>query len=105
MRRIMLCLFCFALGGAAMYSAFSYHVVRTPDTVVFVPRIDNGLKDTYCDIREWTLGEWRDHPGLIRALMEDGRSDLIVNPGTLNPFGDLLQQFRNAAGPGNSGRR
>jgi hypothetical protein len=105
MRRLMLCLFCFALGGAAMYTAFSYHLVRTQDEFLFVPRLESGLGDAYCDIREWKLGEWRQHPGLIRALVDHGRGDLVVNPGTLNPFGDMLRQFRNAVTPPDSDRR
>lgn len=96
MRRIMLCLFCFGLGAVSMYTAMTRHVVRTPEEVLLVPRVESGLHDTYCDIREWKLGEWREHPGLVRALVEHGRSDLVVNPGALNPFGDMFRRFQNA---------
>jgi len=77
MRRLFAMAFGALLGAAAMFIAFKFHVVRTKDDWVFVPKPPAMLVDVYVDVREWDTAEWTKHPQLVKALVLTGRSDLI----------------------------
>jgi hypothetical protein len=96
MRKVAAALLCMMLGGGLVYVAFQYHLVRTSDELVFVPKTSAGLSETYVDVRAWSALEWQRHPRLIRALWKHGRSDLIVAPGTNGLLRDLFRSFRSA---------
>lgn len=78
---IMKSFWCFiaglVLGVSMMGIAYSYHFVRSGEGIVIVPKTTASLANVYVDITDWTLTEWGDHPAVMRALVEDGRSDLI----------------------------
>ena len=65
------------LGAAAMFIAFKFHVVRTKDDWVFVPKPSASLADAYVDVREWDTAEWTKHTQLVKALVLTGRADLV----------------------------
>lgn len=65
------------LGAAAMFIAFKFHVVRTKDDWVFVPKPSASLADAYVDVREWDTAEWTKHTQLVKALVLTGRTDLV----------------------------
>ncbi|TXT36720.1 MAG: Uncharacterized protein FD138_901 [Planctomycetota bacterium] len=67
MRRLFAMAFGMLLGAAAMFIAFKFHVVRTKDDWVFVPKPSASLVDAYVDVREWDTGEWT----------MTGRADLV----------------------------
>ena len=96
MRKLLAALFCMMLGGGLVYFAFQYHLVRAADEYTLVPKVSAGLADTYVDVRSWDAAEWRRHPALIRALVKEGRSDLVVAPVGRGLLDDLLRPFRSA---------
>ena len=58
--------------------AAHYHVVRTSDGVVVVPRTERPpLRSTYVDIRAWSQAMWENHPEVTSALVADGRAELM----------------------------
>ena len=65
------------LGAAAMFIAFKFHVIRTKDDWVFVPKPSASLVDAYVDVREWDTAEWTKHTQLVKALVLTGRADLV----------------------------
>lgn len=77
MRRLFAMAFGVLLGAAAMFIAFKFHVVRTKDDWVFVPKPSASLVDAYVDVREWDTAEWTKHTQLVKALVLTGRSDLL----------------------------
>ena len=77
MRRLFAMVFGALLGAAAMFMAFKFHVIRTKDDWVFVPKPSAALVDAYVDVREWTTAEWTKHPQLVKALVLTGRADLV----------------------------
>jgi hypothetical protein len=77
MRRLFAMVFGALLGAAAMFMAFKFHVIRIKDDVVFVPKPSAALVDAYVDVREWTTAEWAKHPQLVKALILNGRADLV----------------------------
>ena len=77
MRRLFAMVFGALLGAAAMFMAFKFHVIRTSDDWVFVPKPSAALVDAYVDVREWTPTEWGKHPQLVKALILNNRSDLV----------------------------
>lgn len=77
MRRLFAMAFGALLGAAAMFIAFKFHVVRTKDDWVFVPKPSASLVDAYVDVREWDTAEWTKHTQLVKALVLTGRADLV----------------------------
>lgn len=77
MSRILTLLAAAALGGATVYFAFQYHVVRADEGVFIVPKRAVGLSETYVDVRNWSALDWEKRPALVEALVRDGRGDII----------------------------
>lgn len=90
-RRLFASCILLALGAAAMFAAFSYHLVRCDEGFLFVPRHTPGLDRVYVDIRDWQVGDWVENRDLAQALIDHGRTDLVkpLNPGQL--LDDLLR--------------
>lgn len=62
-----------------MYFAHNYHVVRTAEGVVVVPRTQHvDLKSSYADTRGWDVAKWSESPELAQAIVNDGRGELIA---------------------------
>jgi hypothetical protein len=99
MRRLMALLIGIVIGGGCVYFAYQYHVVRTDDEWLFIPKTQRDLANTYIDIRRWSVNDWAGQPELARALMKEGRSDLIVQPQAGNLFDELLRPFRSGRIP------
>lgn len=72
-------------GAVLLYVAMHYHVVRGQDGVFLVPKLAASLGGTYTDIREFTLGDWREHRSLAVAIHQSNRSQLIHE--TVRPLG------------------
>ena len=66
-----------AVGAVGLYFAMTYHVVRAEDGVHTVPKVSNGLGDTYVDIREFGAGEWNEHKHVAVALINAEKGDLL----------------------------
>jgi hypothetical protein len=78
-------------GGVLAVAGMNYHVVRTEESVTFVPKRHAGLDETYLDIREWTITDWKDHPDFIWSLYENDKQDLI--PGLDGKLASLKNLF------------
>lgn len=96
MRRLAAVLLGVVLGGSAVYGAFHYHLVKTENDLLWVPKPQLSLKDVYVDVRGWGHDEWRRHPELVEAMVEGGHGELIAKPTTEELLLDLLQRFRDA---------
>jgi len=57
--------------------SYEYHFVMSEEGFLVVPKSQSSLSNVYVDIREWSLTDWGDHPEVARALIADGRSDLV----------------------------
>ena len=73
-------------GGALLYGALNYHVVRAKDGFHFIAKTRSGLADTYVDIRDFRVADLANHPDLVEALVRANKGDL-----TLNTAADALQ--------------
>ena len=95
MRRLMATVFGTCLGIGIAYVAFEYHLVRSESEYVFIPKPQASLVDSYADIREWDISQWKEHRELAKAISAHGRSDLIKQSVTE----DLLDRlFGNTEG-------
>ena len=93
MRRLMAAVFGMILGGGLVYFAFQYHLVRTEDEVLVVPKREASLVDPYADVRRWRAADWNQHPELVDALVKYGRSDLVLQSETDGLFHDLFRKL------------
>lgn len=89
MRSLWLFLGGILTGFLLMGLAYEYHFVRSDEGFLVVPKTQSALKNVYVDIRDWSLKDWGDHSDVARALIQDGRSDLI----TTGAARDALQQL------------
>jgi len=81
MRRLFALLFGMLLGGALVFTAFRYHLVRAGEKeFLLVPKQQADLADAYVDVRGWDAAEWQKHPKLAEALTRYGRADLVKRP-------------------------
>jgi hypothetical protein len=94
MRRLIAALFFASLGGGLVYLAFTHHVVRADEGFLLVPKHTASLTDVWADVRGWTADRWLEHPQLARSLIEQGRSDLIVEPATNRFLRGVWDTFR-----------
>ena len=71
------------VGGALIWGALQYHLVRTNEGFTYVPKQHTTLADTYIDVRQWGVTDWAQHPDLALSLSQNGHKDLIGNPEVL----------------------
>lgn len=79
MRRIWTFISGIMVGGALIYGAMNFHLVRARDGLHVVPKINAQLALTYADIREFTVADWAKNAELAAALMNANRRDLVDN--------------------------
>ena len=93
MRRLFYLVVGLGLGGGAMWGAFNYHVLRTADGYVYIPKQSAQLNEVYLDVRGYGLAEWKQHPQVVQAIVHSGRTELIANAGTVqSSVKDLFQR-------------
>lgn len=72
-------------GAALLGAAMNFHLVRSDDGILMIPKLNKGLHDPYADIREFTLDDWQQHRPLAAALMQANKSELLAD-GSLSNF-------------------
>lgn len=60
--------------GGWCLSAAALHVIRTPGTVVIVPKNKLGIQDTYLDVRQWTVADMATHQGAVKRMVDSGNA-------------------------------
>jgi hypothetical protein len=66
-----------AAGALLLYAVLNFHIIHASDGLHLVGKTDARLADTYVDIRDFGMRQWLDHPDLVLAIQQDGRSELI----------------------------
>ena len=65
------------VGGALVYMALHYHLIRGADGMHLVRKSNVTLSDTYVDIRDFGPRDWRDHPQAAAATIGSGKESLM----------------------------
>jgi hypothetical protein len=94
MRRIWTFVTGIVVGGALIFAAMNYHVIRANDGLYVVPKIDAQLALTYADIRDFTVADWAKNSELAGALMNANRRDLVDNA-IGNTFDNSVDKWLN----------
>jgi len=89
MKRLLLLLVGIVIGGAAVYASLEYHVVRTPDGFVTIPKVNPNWTDTYIDIRSFGVDDWAQHKDLVQALLAAKKEQVFGDAAE----GALKEQF------------
>ncbi len=71
-----------ATGGALLYGALHYHLIRANDGFHLVPKLEHKLAATYVDIRSFTAADWAKHADIAGALMDANQGQLIEGSAT-----------------------
>ena len=77
MRRVRTFLLGILVGGLLLLAATRYHFVRAADGFHWIPRIEAGLVDSFCDIRQFGVGDWAEHQDLALAILKADRHDIF----------------------------
>lgn len=77
MRRIWTFLSGILAGGALIYFAMNFHLIRANDGFHLIPKVNAQLPGTYADIREFKVTDWADNAEIAAALMNANRRDLL----------------------------
>lgn len=79
MRRIMLFFSGVVFGGALVYFAMNFHVIRSREGFDLVPKVHPQLATTYVDISEFQVSDWANNAEIAAALVQANRKDLLDN--------------------------
>jgi hypothetical protein len=77
MGRIFFLVAGFFLGGAVIFGAFNYHLLKTKDGLELVPKQSAHLSETYVDIRSFTASDWTKHPDLAADIAAAEKHHLL----------------------------
>ena len=97
MKKIMRVLVVVLLLAGWSLAALALHVVVAPGTpgrVILLPKNQLGLRDTYVDTRNWTLGDISNHPAVVQRLISSGKTDALTQ---VAPAGQNLLDLLNDA--------
>ncbi|NOY30702.1 MAG: hypothetical protein GXP28_11205 [Planctomycetes bacterium] len=77
MRRLMTFFLGMVTGGALLFGAMNYHLIRAHDGVHFIPKVAPKLRAAYVDIRGFTVADWAQHSDITAALIRAEKGDLM----------------------------
>ena len=86
----------FVAGAAVTLFGLNFHIVKTDDGRVWVPKTSMRLSQTLVDIRDWDAAAFKDHPKFTKALIDHGHEDLVIKPAT----SELLDLLKDVIGGG-----
>ena len=90
-------------GVVSLYVSMCFHIVVANDGYHFVPKTALTFKDTYVDIRQFSITDWqRSTFSLAEAMMHAEKHDVIQDAGqnaVHNAFDNLWNRQNAVAGP------
>ena len=90
-------------GAALLFVANHYHIVRAKDGVFVVPKVNQGLQDTFVDVRDFSLSDWQEHRMLAASILRSDRKE-ILEDSTLTGFRSTVSSLMNGLFGEGSGR-
>jgi hypothetical protein len=97
MRQLSSFIFGVVVGGALVFFAQRYHVVRTASGFDTVPKLSSGFSDTYVDVRSFAAADWERHKELAAAIVHAKKDYILGNSAsdqTRQGIGSLVDQLR-----------
>ena len=79
MRRISSFIFGMMCGGALVFFAQRYHVVRTAAGFETVPKLSSGFSETYVDVRHFQAADWEKHKALAAAIVQAKKEHILTD--------------------------
>jgi hypothetical protein len=67
----------FLIGGLTVFLSLHYHIVRADDGWHPIRKVNPRFTETYVDIRGFGLSQWQQHPGLIAAIVNAEKRELL----------------------------
>lgn len=77
MRRLFWLFVGVVVGGAAILTAFNFHVVKTDKGLELVPKESLGLSDSYVDIRSFSATDWANHKQLAADIVAAEKAHIL----------------------------
>jgi hypothetical protein len=77
MRRLFYLFVGILIGGAAILTAFNFHIVKTDKGLELVPKASLGLGETYVDIRSFSAADWANHKQLAADIVAAEKAHIL----------------------------
>ncbi|MEO8269463.1 MAG: hypothetical protein ABI557_07085 [Aureliella sp.] len=83
------------VGGASLYIAENYYIVRSTQSVHLVPKVAAKLEFPYHDIRHYSIEDWKKNVSLGTAIVKAKKPDMMVDSLTSvqHNFESILQSL------------
>jgi hypothetical protein len=65
------------LGGCLVFFGQRYHVLRTEDGLTTVPKMSATFRQTYVDVRGFSVSDWMENRSLMAAVLKADKGHLI----------------------------
>ncbi len=78
------------VGGASLFLAENYYIVRSTESFHLVPKVAAKLEFPYHDIRNYSIEDWKKNVSLGAAIVRAKKPDMMVESLT-----DIQQNFEN----------
>lgn len=89
------------VGFGLYHAAINYHVVYAKDGLHLINKTPPRLSETYVDVRDFSAGDWAQHPELILALKKAGKDDILAGA-TADAVNDAINRgLDKVLGPAN----
>ncbi len=83
-------------GAILLYVANHYHIVRSDKGLFAIPKLNQTLKDTYVDVRDFSLRDWQAHPMLAASILGSEHKEILEDTslsGFRNKVGSMVSEF------------
>ena len=65
------------LGSAGLGGSLNYHVLRTDNGIELLPKQELTLHDTFLDVRQLSLCEWKNHGSVMAAMIKAKKEHVL----------------------------
>ena len=98
MRRVMTFFLGMVVGGALLYAAEHFHLVRAQDGFHLIPKTESKLAATYVDIRNFSPTDWAQHTDVAMAITKAKQGQLLQNSAAQS-LQDSVQELLHSGQP------
>ncbi len=67
----------FLAGAACLYSSMCFHIVQADKGTYLIPKTALTFRDTFVDIRQFGVVEWKQHVPLAEAMIKSDKEELM----------------------------
>ncbi|MCA9238171.1 MAG: hypothetical protein KDA44_22015 [Planctomycetales bacterium] len=99
MKRLSTFIIGMLVGGALLWMALNYHLIRARDGLHLVGKTSATLANTYVDVRNFRPADWVKHPEVTDAILSS-KNQALIDSATNGTIDGVLDRVLPRAGAG-----